>query len=175
MENPLRINITKASDSIEIVRNLRYSVLREPLGMSFDSTLFQGDLLPGTIHLIAEFDSNPVGCLTLLSAPLEIPAAFPESVGEGAEHRATVFKPGADFDPQNIMQLRGMAVLSSHQRHGIGRKLVAEADRIALSLRRRLWCKARRAAVPFYERNGWKTVGEYFEIPIIGPHVIMWR
>lgn len=193
MENPLRINTTKAAESLETVRMLRYAVLREPLGMSYESTLFHGDMLPDTLHLIAEFGSESVGCLTLLCEPLEIPAAFPNQdatdshpapdtapdapsyAAAASTNEPLVNMPGQANTPSRLMQLRGMAVLASHQRHGIGRQLLLHAEQIARSNERRLWCKAREIAVPFYERNGWMTTGDYFDIPNIGPHVIMWR
>jgi predicted GNAT family N-acyltransferase len=39
----------------------------------------------------------------------------------------------------------------------------------------RLWCNARTPAVGFYERHGWTTVGEEFDVPPIGPHYRMVR
>ena len=36
-----------------------------------------------------------------------------------------------------------------------------------------LWCNARTGAVWFYERLGFSTVGEEFDIPPIGPHYVM--
>ncbi len=36
-----------------------------------------------------------------------------------------------------------------------------------------LWCNARVAAVGFYERFGMRVVGSEFNIPDIGPHVVM--
>jgi predicted GNAT family N-acyltransferase len=38
-----------------------------------------------------------------------------------------------------------------------------------------LWCNARVPAVAFYERGGFRTEGEPWVDPEIGPHVVMWR
>lgn len=38
-----------------------------------------------------------------------------------------------------------------------------------------LWCRARRAAVRFYEREGLAAVGDVFDIADIGPLIVMWR
>ena len=75
-------------------------------------------------------------------------------------------------------RLRGMAVAPEHQGRGLGGRLLQGAlpqlalTRPDLPL---IWCNARTSAAPFYERGGWLTRGEVFEIPDIGPHVQMWR
>jgi predicted GNAT family N-acyltransferase len=38
-----------------------------------------------------------------------------------------------------------------------------------------VWCNARVPARGFYEHGGFSAVGDVFEIPGIGPHVLMWR
>ena len=38
-----------------------------------------------------------------------------------------------------------------------------------------LWCNARLPAVPLYRRAGFFEVGEPWDDPEIGPHVVMWR
>jgi ribosomal protein S18 acetylase RimI-like enzyme len=37
-----------------------------------------------------------------------------------------------------------------------------------------LWCNARETAIRFYERHGFRIIGERFEIPNAGPHFRMW-
>ena len=39
----------------------------------------------------------------------------------------------------------------------------------------RLWCNARTPARSFYERAGFRVVSDEFELPGIGPHVVMER
>ena len=36
-----------------------------------------------------------------------------------------------------------------------------------------LWCNARISAAPFYRKHGWRPVGDTFDIPPFGPHVVM--
>jgi GNAT superfamily N-acetyltransferase len=138
------------------VRQIRFAVLREQLGMPFESTLFVGDELPDTLHLIAQLVDRPLGCLTVMfSSP------NPNSMG--------------DKTGMASAQLRGMAVLEAHQRQGVGRQLLIAAHKIVDAKSIELWCKARMPAVGFYERNGWETEGNIFEVPNIGPHIQMSR
>ena len=70
------------------------------------------------------------------------------------------------LDPGPEHRLRGMAVEPGLSRQGLGSRLLT-----AIQTRyEALWCNARAHAVPFYERHGWQTVGEPFEVPEIGPH-----
>ncbi len=139
---------------IERVRFLRYVVLREPLGLPYEQTLFSGDELAGTTHIVGVMDGEPVGCLTLLP-PGESPAGSGiDACGSGASY----------------VQLRGMAVVGSCQGRGIGSRLLAHVKGIAADRGWILWCKARESAVGFYVANGWRVVGEEFEIPQIGKH-----
>jgi len=139
---------------IERVRLLRYVVLREPLGLPYEQTLFPGDELLGTIHVVGVLDGKPVGCLTLLP-PGERP------LGSGIEE----CEPGLRY-----VQLRGMAVVSSCQGCGIGSRLLAHVSGVSAERGWILWCKAREGAVGFYVSNGWRVVGDEFEIPQIGKH-----
>jgi predicted GNAT family N-acyltransferase len=73
-------------------------------------------------------------------------------------------------------QLRGMAVLDVWQGHGIGACLLAACcAHVESSGGMRVWCNARVRAVPFYARHGFEAVGAEFEIPDVGPHVVMRR
>ncbi|MFU8804280.1 MAG: GNAT family N-acetyltransferase [Bradymonadaceae bacterium] len=82
------------------------------------------------------------------------------------------------FAGEPAIKLRGMAVDTDYQGHGLGTILLdASIPRLALifSECRTLWCNARIEAVPFYERAGFKKWGEEFEIKDIGTHIVMWR
>jgi predicted GNAT family N-acyltransferase len=67
-----------------------------------------------------------------------------------------------------------MATVPEVRGLGFGKALVAacvntvKEERGAL-----LWCNARKGAVPFYARQGWKILGEEFDIPTAGPHFKM--
>lgn len=83
-----------------------------------------------------------------------------------------------DYFPDHSVayRLRGMAVDNEFQGQGLGTQLLAAAEKIlverACSL---LWFNARTTALHFYEKNGFVTVGEVFDIPGGGPHVVMYK
>lgn len=143
----LQIRQSCGIEDISPIRQLRYLVLREPLGMPYEETLFDGDENLRTRHVVAYLGDRAVGCLTLM--------------------------PPENLDDSLSVQLRGMAVLSEFQGKGIGSKLLGFVSRLAREHGWKLWCKARQTAVPFYAANGWQVVGDEFEIPRIGPHYRM--
>jgi len=71
-------------------------------------------------------------------------------------------------------RLRGMATAEDRRSQGVGTAILAAAIQ---HVRQRgggvLWCNARMAAVPFYERNGFGTRGESWADSILGPHIAM--
>jgi ribosomal protein S18 acetylase RimI-like enzyme len=73
-------------------------------------------------------------------------------------------------------RLRGMASAPDVRGQGHG----AAALTYALDYARerggqRVWCNARKGAVGFYERYGFTTIGEEFDVGVIGPHYLMAR
>jgi hypothetical protein len=62
----IHVLATLGAERLDVVRKLRFEVLREPLGMPYEDTLFSGDELPTTQHWLAYADDQPIGCLTLL-------------------------------------------------------------------------------------------------------------
>lgn len=57
-----------------------------------------------------------------------------------------------------------LAVLADHRRRGIGRALMKACHDLArASALDRVWCHAQVAAVPFYERLGYRVSGETFD------------
>jgi GNAT superfamily N-acetyltransferase len=89
----------------------------------------------------------------------ELPGTTHLGVMDGEELVAVAtFVPG----PEGV-QLRGMAVAPEVQGHGVGRLLLdAAVDRLRAEGVERLWCNARDAALPFYERLGWRVSGAGF-------------
>jgi GNAT superfamily N-acetyltransferase len=82
----------------------------------------------------------------------------------------------ADLPAEKPYRLRGMAVETSYQRHGIGRKLVHQGiedlSRNGCDL---LWFNARVKAFPFYESLGFSYHGEIFDVAGVGPHKVMYK
>lgn len=71
-------------------------------------------------------------------------------------------------------RLRGMATRPELRGRGIGALVLAECEhRARLGGARRIWCNARTPARSFYGRGGLRVEGEEFEIPGIGPHLLM--
>lgn len=124
---------------------LRFKVLREPLGMTRADVPFAAELEWAHFVATATFASGPelVGCVLSSNA------------GAG------------------VVQLRQMAVRTDLQTGGVGRVLVEalEADARAAGVRR-VTMHAREVAVGFYEKLGYAIVGERFvEVGI--PHWVM--
>ena len=68
------------------------------------------------------------------------------------------------------IKMRQVAVAESEQGRGIGRDLVIESERVARAKRfHRMVLNARAVVVPFYEKLGYRIVGEPFEEVTI-PH-----
>jgi predicted GNAT family N-acyltransferase len=147
MQPPARITQLIDPADLRRVHDLRFDILRKPMGLPYSSAVFAEDVQPTTTHYLALVEDELVGCVSLVESP---------------EQRRT--------------QLRGMAVRADHQNRGIGRLLLQHLQTPQLLQSTNLWCNARQAAVGFYERNGWVTVGDCFDIPHIGPHIKMeWR
>jgi len=121
--------------------DLRFNVLRKPLGLSFS-------------ELDLENEKNDVlmGC-------------FDEDVLEGC---CLLTKAG-----EKTLRLRQMAVANGVQGKGIGRVLMSFAENIARDMgNQKLVMHARKSAVGFYEKLGYKICSDEFE-EVSVPHYIM--
>jgi len=134
--NHLDIHI-RPMTSLE-VRPLRLEVLRA--GMVNQTVHFDGDDDPTTIHLGAfDQDQNNVGVSTWMQRPFPL----------ATEHKA--------------LQLRGMATAVNVQGQGIGALLLVAGQSHGREVGAHLiWANARDAALNFYNRHGYSTVGEGF-------------
>lgn len=127
---------------------VRHLVLRA--GKPIESCHFEGDELPSTHHFGCFLDNQLIGVVSLFEA---------ENLLLGA---------GKSF------QIRGMAVLDSHQKQGIGETLVSKAESFCITEKARLiWFNARTSAVGFYQKMGYEIIGSEFEIKAVGPHFLM--
>lgn len=107
------------------------------------------DRLADSYHAGAFLDGNLKGIVSL----------YPESQ-DGSTHKGD-------------WRLRGMAVDRELQGQGIGKALVKVAlDHARSQKGNNVWCNARTSAMGFYLGLGFQSVGEEFEIPGIGPHLI---
>ena len=90
---------------------------------------------------------------------------------------ASFFKQSqAKFSKQHQYRLRAMATLSSSQNTGAARALLNTAFKILKDKDQDLlWCDARIIATGFYEKLGFKKLGDTYSIPIIGLHYLMYK
>lgn len=144
------VNTEVRAIAAEQTRGLRQRVLRPH--QPPEEMVYPGDDELETLHLGAYVDGQLVGVASLYR---QAPPTEPD--------------PGA-------RRLRGMAVSPALQGGGIGRALLEGC--LAHARARgatRLWCNARAAAAGFYSRLGFQVQGEEFELPGIGPHLLMSR
>jgi predicted GNAT family N-acyltransferase len=131
----------------EEVRPLRHSVLRP--GQAFEETVYPGD--DAGLHLGAFDGDRLVGIASLYEE---------DRIGRGT----------------GGWRLRGMATDPDARGAGYGAGLLAGCVAVVAEAGgTELWCNARMAAVGFYRRAGFEVVGEEFDVPGIGPHVVMTR
>lgn len=109
------------------------------------------DLEPETLHLAAFDGDAVVGCVTV----------FPNAYDGTAD----------------AWQLRGMAVAPAYQGQGIGRLVLdAAVDAVMATGAPLIWANGRVSALGFYQRHGWRAVGEEFTYgPAKLPHYVILR
>ncbi|MFM8775778.1 MAG: GNAT family N-acetyltransferase, partial [Actinomycetota bacterium] len=76
------------------------------------------------------------------------------------------------------VQLRGMAVDTTHQSNGLGKLMLqAGVDRAKENGAKYVWAKARDSALNFYLRNGFSVHGEGFteEVTQLPHHIVVYK
>lgn len=130
---------------------LRQKVLRP--NMQPHECVFPGDNDSSTVHF-GLFHNNKIICV----------ATF-------------ILSPHHDIASGNPYQLRGMATDPSYQSQGFGESILQFAM-AELKLKKGadlLWCNARLRALHFYEKLGFRALGELFEVIGTGPHKVMYK
>ncbi len=85
-------------------------------------------------------------------------------------------EPPPDTDHPSAWRIRGMATLPEVRGQGYGGALLERCLSHVLNHGGTLvWCTARVPAAGFYRRYGFESEGDVFELPAIGPHVLMRR
>ena len=129
---------------------VRHIVLRA--GKPIESCKFDGDELVSTHHFGYYFNNQIIGVISLFEIDNDHLAA------------------------EKSFQIRGMAVLPSFQKQGIGETLVKEAEKFCTTQKADLiWFNARTTAVGFYQKMGYEILGPEFEIYDVGPHFLMYK
>ncbi|WP_456315576.1 GNAT family N-acetyltransferase [Pseudomonas shirazensis] len=128
-------------------------IVRQPVlrnGKPIESCIFEGDDLD-TTHHFGLFDQDKlIGIISLFSQTNPI------------------------FAEKNQAQIRGMAVLESHQKKGFGDALVKHCENYCIENGIDLiWFNARTAAVGFYQKLNYKIIGAPFDIKDVGEHYLM--
>lgn len=136
--------------SAEKTHAIRHPMLRQ--GRPIEDCVFDGDKDPKTIHLGAFIENKLVGVLSAY------------------QKNTTV------FDVKESYQIRGVAVLTTAHRKGIGRALMANIEH---QLKQRkidlIWLNARITAVDFYTALAYQQKGNAFEIEGIGTHYCFYK
>jgi GNAT superfamily N-acetyltransferase len=131
----------------EAIIDLRHRVLRG--GLPRQSAIFSGDDHPKTVHLAVSENGEIVGCATMMAS---------------------------QWEDEEAMQVRGMAVEPEYRGRRIGEALLVEIEQLAAQRRIGiLWANCRTPAMGFYLKAGWSRASEEFEIPTAGPHFKMIR
>lgn len=151
----MRVEAVAAED----VRPLRGRVLRP--GQAPRELVYPGDDHPDALHAAIR-DAGP--------------GSGGRGDGSGAiVGVATVAPEGHPRDPRpGDWRLRGMATAPEARGRGLGAALLAACLHHARDRGgERVWCNARATAEGFYLRAGFVVEGSRFELPEIGPHVVM--
>ena len=131
------------------VRPLRHIVLRphQPI----EECTYEADDEPNTGHYVAYRGDERVGAASIFQQ---------SDVGE---------------DPA-AWRIRGMVSLEEVRGEGYGGALLEACLRHAAEHGgNRVWCNGRTTVTGFYEHFGFVIKGDEFEIPGLGPHVVMER
>ncbi len=133
--------------SIEETRPLRLAVLRP--GFPPESVIYTEDTRPGSFHLGLFIDKKLV----------TVSSFYPQPNG--------LFKGAVQY------QLRGMATDPAYRNQQAGKRILDYAICRLKELKADiLWCNGRLVATSFYERLGFRLVGEMFHSIEI-PHKVM--
>ena len=121
-------------------------------GRPLNDCIFNGDEDKSTVHLGA-FIANQL-------------------VGVASAYRNTT----PLFKDENAYQVRGVAVLSSQQRKGIGQELMRQMEHCLQQKKVPLvWLNARVVALDFYKALHYIQKGDAFEIEEIGTHYCFYK
>ncbi len=105
-------------------------------------------------------------------AASEPPGAFAVGVFDG-EELVSVGLVGPDGRP-DVWRVRGMATAPHARGRGAGTAVLgALLGHASAHGATRVWCNARTPATSLYERAGFRVASDVFELPRIGPHVVM--
>ena len=124
---------------------IRHPVLRA--GRPLESSKFAGDNEKETHHFGAYTNNKLIGVLSCY------------------QNNCSLLMDGKNY------QIRGVAVLESHQKKGIGKALMLHAEEFLSQINcNHIWLNARLKAKDFYTKLCYEEIGTVFEVVDIGPH-----
>ncbi|MFN9066674.1 MAG: GNAT family N-acetyltransferase [Bdellovibrionales bacterium] len=138
--------------TVSQVIDLRSRILRP--GQPLVNSQYEEDYDPTTFHLGSFNESMKI-----------------VTVGTFIQQRHSYF-----FNSKLSYRLRGMATEIEFQKKGYGKNLIIAAEKILIARScDLLWFNARLSALDFYKKLGFKIMGEVFELPSIGSHIVMFK
>ena len=164
--------------------DVRYEVLRKPLGSPRGSELLTDD--DKSIHAYISIEDKivAVGRIALLAGdgsvkdPIGSNCPAFEPLGEDVKIVLKDDK-GEPFASRlrPAVQVRQMGTLPEFQGKGFAAKVLAALEETVKQHwdARTGWLQARIAAIPFYEKCGWTTYGEEYDVNKVGAHRSMWK
>ena len=142
----MKVSRIDARDTIPI----RHQILRQ--GHPIEDCHFEGDEEEQTFHLGAFVEGKLVSVASFF------------------------FEKHPKLEGEYQYRLRGMATLPEFRHQGLSSELL----RMGLPIIKQnfcslLWCNARVSASGFYQKVGFEKVGSEFDIPSVGPHIVMFK
>lgn len=132
--------------------DLRHRILRP--GQPIENCIYAGDDSDNSFHIGIVNSDNKIIC------------------------NGTFVQEGHKEFPHAVLayRLRGMATDTEFQKHGLGRMVIEAAE---AELKKRncdlLWFNGRTSAEGFYKKLGYTSIENVFDIPLAGPHKIMYK
>lgn len=141
---PLHFDLALVSDILDLrLRELRKGEPADAAHMDHDD---DRDTLHFTLRAGDPNTGEVIGCVSLM------PSEF--------------------WDNVDSYQLRGFAIASKAQFHGLGRAFAEYVETYAFAspFGGFLWCNARDGAIPFYQKIGWEVMSDEFNCGNQGSH-----
>ncbi|HIP37720.1 MAG TPA: GNAT family N-acetyltransferase [Crocinitomix sp.] len=143
-----KIIITKIE--VEEIKLLRHQILWQHKPTS-SQCVIDADFDETTFHIGAKKDKEVVGTSTFIK------------------------ELNVKINSENQYRLRAMATAETVRGEGIGKQIIEFALQKLKQMKVEiLWCDARLKATGFYQKIGFKTLGDIYEVPNVGPHKLMY-
>jgi GNAT superfamily N-acetyltransferase len=134
---------------VDDILTIRNEVLRDNR-LTLDECRWSSDLLPDTFHL-GYYVDDELACIASFHVQ-----SYGTFEGKG-------------------YQLRGMATIDKYRGQGIGNQLLNFAlTHLRGQKANYLWANARTKAISFYKSLGFEVISDEFEVPVIGPHYVIY-